>query len=276
MNYTNQSRVRDAFTLIELLVVIAIIALLAAILFPVFGRARENARRSSCQSNMKQVGLGFEQYKNDYDGYIVGSQVQVGSVVFAWPSLINTYVKSDQVFVCPSTSAGTEFEADTTKIVATTRKYCGVTSNDGSGAVINKVTQVSYGRNQIEAANTGTLTGDGWVTTTPTFNTTALRKFGFVGPAGGSASIVESAVEDPAGTIHMFDSMTGATSGACGNGNSIITIRSERRTDHFNTDTASKIAYRHFDGFNALYGDGHVKWRKWGSTTREEFSVQTD
>src|SRR5690242_71979 len=60
---------RTGFTLIELLVVIAIIALLAAILFPVFGRARENARRSSCASNFKQVGLGLLQYIQDNDEY---------------------------------------------------------------------------------------------------------------------------------------------------------------------------------------------------------------
>src|SRR5687767_6194063 len=58
---------KSGFTLIELLVVIAIIAILAAILFPVFARARENARRASCQSNLKQVGLGFVQYTQDYD-----------------------------------------------------------------------------------------------------------------------------------------------------------------------------------------------------------------
>ncbi len=56
-----------AFTLIELLVVIAIIAILAAILFTVFARARENARRSSCQSNLKQIGLSIFQYIQDYD-----------------------------------------------------------------------------------------------------------------------------------------------------------------------------------------------------------------
>src|SRR5438105_732485 len=58
---------RNGFTLIELLVVIAIIAILAAILFPVFARARDNARRSACQSNLKQIGLGVLQYVQDYD-----------------------------------------------------------------------------------------------------------------------------------------------------------------------------------------------------------------
>ena len=68
--------IRQAFTLIELLVVIAIIAILAAILFPVFARARENARRSSCQSNLKQIGLGMIQYAQDYDEKITPSPPQ--------------------------------------------------------------------------------------------------------------------------------------------------------------------------------------------------------
>ncbi len=67
LNKPNTPKTCSAFTLIELLVVIAIIAILAAILFPVFARARENARRSSCQSNLKQIGLGIMQYTQDYD-----------------------------------------------------------------------------------------------------------------------------------------------------------------------------------------------------------------
>src|SRR5690349_1235069 len=64
---SHSSKASYGFTLIELLIVIAIIAILAAILFPVFARARENARRSSCQSNLKQIGLAFAQYTQDND-----------------------------------------------------------------------------------------------------------------------------------------------------------------------------------------------------------------
>ena len=97
------SRNHSAFTLIELLVVIAIIAILAAILFPVFGRARENARRSSCQSNLKQIGLGMTQYTQDYDERMVPLRWFYASHSnMPWPSLIYPYVKSSQVFKCPS------------------------------------------------------------------------------------------------------------------------------------------------------------------------------
>ena len=90
------SHEKSGFTLIELLVVIAIIAILAAILFPVFARARENARRSSCQSNLKQLGLGFAQYTQDYDERLPLLQY--------WSGNIYPYVKSEQVFLCPSDS----------------------------------------------------------------------------------------------------------------------------------------------------------------------------
>ena len=100
-NHSQEHKAKiSAFTLIELLVVIAIIAILAAILFPVFARARENARRSSCQSNLKQIGLGVLQYAQDYDEkYPAGATGNRGR---GWAGQVFPYIKSTQVFVCPS------------------------------------------------------------------------------------------------------------------------------------------------------------------------------
>jgi prepilin-type N-terminal cleavage/methylation domain-containing protein/prepilin-type processing-associated H-X9-DG protein len=97
---------RKGFTLIELLVVIAIIAILAAILFPVFARARENARRSSCQSNVRQITLGIKQYVQDYDEKFPLDTVDTtNGNPYGWADAIQPYVKNEQVFQCPSDSA---------------------------------------------------------------------------------------------------------------------------------------------------------------------------
>lgn len=101
---------KTGFTLIELLVVIAIIAILAAILFPVFGRARENARRSSCQSNMKQINLGLLQYAQDYDERMPLVPAGGGGSVtpanynapYGYADALQPYLKSLQIMQCPS------------------------------------------------------------------------------------------------------------------------------------------------------------------------------
>ena len=95
---------RRGFTLIELLVVIAIIAILAAILFPVFARAREKARQASCSSNVKQLALGLLMYVQDYDemfGY-GGGYGGTATSAAQWPIAIQPYVKNWQLFRCPS------------------------------------------------------------------------------------------------------------------------------------------------------------------------------
>src|SRR5947207_11040145 len=90
---------KSAFTLIELLVVIAIISLLAAILFPVFARARENARKSSCANNLKQIAVSIQQYLQDYDECYPPDGVTVQS---GWTLTIQPYLKSEQVLQCSS------------------------------------------------------------------------------------------------------------------------------------------------------------------------------
>jgi prepilin-type N-terminal cleavage/methylation domain-containing protein/prepilin-type processing-associated H-X9-DG protein len=89
---------RRGFTLIELLVVIAIIAILAAILFPVFAKAREKARQSSCMSNLKQIGLAMLSYQQDYDERTAGRTY--GD--WCWTDLVQPYIKNTQIMVCPS------------------------------------------------------------------------------------------------------------------------------------------------------------------------------
>lgn len=130
--------IRRGFTLIELLVVIAIIAILAAILFPVFAQAREKGRQASCLSNQKQIGMAMLQYSQDFDEtfvltYYAGS---ASNAPQSWPRIVQPYLKNIQVFQCPS-------EGDVTGNTA------------GTGDAAETAYQVHYAYNLYLGGNTG-------------------------------------------------------------------------------------------------------------------------
>ena len=164
------------FTLIELLVVIAIIAILAAILFPVFARARENARKASCISNLKQIGLGIMQYTQDYDERFPASRTPttIGKNTnspYPWQMVIQPYVKSYQVFRCPSAVSSNKVY------------YSNPTGDDGDDRIF-----VSYVCNGTGDANNRNF----WGGETP-MNTTGIGGGASVG--GASIARIKSAAQ---------------------------------------------------------------------------------
>lgn len=224
-------RRHSAFTLIELLVVISIIAILAAILFPVFGRARENARRSSCQSNLKQIGLGITQYLQDYDekmpnsafGPGVAATQNTSTVYYKWMDAIFPYIKSEQLFVCPS-------DADA-KYVYQGRLAGAETTNDYG----------SYGQNGAYAA-----AGDGQ---TP--------------PRSAAYLVSLSSIVSPASTVWATDNINRRTTeepnGAFGFLWQNAASNPAVTTGDGGFKRLEKIVARHLETTNVLFCDGHVK-----------------
>ena len=221
-----------AFTLIELLVVIAIIAILAAILFPVFARARENARRSSCQSNLKQIGLGIIQYGQDYDEKYPLIETTPVPGPYGWAGATQPYVKSDQIYQCPSElndpgsfgigAAGyTDYQYN--RMLNTT------SGSPASGVALSSVAQAS----QTVMALDG-VTSEGRANT-------AGCGFALFNIAGGP---------------------TFSGSGSCP-----LTGSQGQAALSKGGSLTGPQPYRHLGGVNYLFADGHVKWIKTSDRT---------
>jgi prepilin-type N-terminal cleavage/methylation domain-containing protein/prepilin-type processing-associated H-X9-DG protein len=231
MNFIETARpakkVVRGFTLIELLVVIAIIAILAAILFPVFARARENARRSSCQSNLKQIGIGIMQYTQDYDESLPLFQVRSATDRTGWAETVQPYIKSTQVFQCPS---------DETPVAKTFSMPPGLTGSAASGDDYYGASDYAYNLNL----------GDNQSNSVP-------------------KPVLLSALTQPVQTVMVLDSNTPAFATSNYSGGCITTYTDLSCIGKATIKNAG--AQAHLEGGNWLMTDGHVKWYKGASTT---------
>ena len=249
-----QPKPRRGFTLIELLVVIAIIAILAAILFPVLQKVRENARRASCQSNLKQLGLAEIQYAQDFDEVYTGSyffdlNTHHSDVVrrVYWPEQLFPYTKSAGIYICPD-GVG-PYHIDTQAAF------------DANALGNPDVHFTDYAYNCLNVPNpVGTIsTYDGEQQTLASIqspantivfteanamdNTDANSRHDFT--KGGQANTFNTLQTDYAG---VFPPAT------------------EPRTTTWNGNTGAvkplNVSKRHTDGSNIAYFDGHVKWKR--------------
>ena len=243
----NRSIKKNAFTLIELLVVIAIIAILAAILFPVFAQAREKARQTACLSNMKQIGTAVMMYTQDYDetyvsNYLFGPPTYTFMTRWWWGELLYPYTKNAGVFLCPSDEAKRPVEQSIPNPM---------------------VPKYSYAMNRVTGwANAASKDKKGVLMSSKNPQPTG---FG-VGDRGSSVA----EVAEPADTIMIADMILRSS-----NLSSAIQPQfwQDQQLDYAQ---AQRIPNRHSDGFCAVFADGHAKWMKHKSSKAWQWTIQED
>jgi len=259
---------RNAFTLIELLVVIAIIAILAAILFPVFAAARESARKTSCLSNTKQLGLGMMQYLQDYDekfpawqwgGTPPNDRFHEDSGSY-WCNAIYPYVKNTAVYRCPSDPLEWTNDSSWTTVGPDKGAHDLFRTTASSGNFWDKPNNpnyISYGFNEVLGYPNG-------------------RKLAAINKPAEFSVMAESAVslyspwED---TTRNPDWIVPRAAFAADAAGCCLMWQNDRLTPQqfigmtdngrlVTQDLLDKSA-RHQTGLNVTYVDGHSKWMKW-------------
>jgi len=247
-----------------LLVVIAIIAILAAILFPVFARARENARRASCQSNLKQIGLGIMQYTQDYDESVprsvledfpdagavpcsvalspTGGWCTTGRLASTWMDFIYPYTKSTQIYMCPS---GPNF----------TGSMCGYPATDPKNAF-----GYTYNGNILPAVAFYQQGGGG-----STLNNSTCA-YGAPTWIASNYNVKIAKISSPAEVILLADR------GIFGRAGIIDGVVGEMNHDP-SVAGGSNPTWRHLDTSNFLFADGHVKAMNFGQFTQNRASL---
>lgn len=237
---------KKGFTLIELLVVIAIIAILAAILFPVFARAREKARQASCQSNLKQLALGQLMYAQDYDERFTqwawslrrcGGSDYAGLIrsdgMVGWDAAIFPYVKNVQLYMCPSN--------------VNTR--CGWGQYPIWGQI---VPETSYGMSEPINTGTGGCCGEYWASQR---GWKTLKQMGYPAETLLMSDCRSSLMgwdENNARVLHRVAfALAGTPCTGCNAGNP-----PPQPPENWTV---------HNEGSNLAFCDGHVKWRRWAT-----------